>query len=187
MYFAEIVLLAVGLSMDSLAVSTAGGVVLRNYRPYCMLKIASVMALFQVGMTLTGFLLGDVFAEYIRNFDHWIAFALLVYLGGRMMYEGYYGKEKEDAPFDPMRNKTLCSMGLATSIDALAIGISFALLHSPILPPLVAIGLITFALSAFGVYFGARFGGRTRINLNIVGGLILTGIGCKILIEHLFL
>jgi putative Mn2+ efflux pump MntP len=187
MYFVEILLLAVGLSMDSLAVSTAGGVVLRNYRPYCMLKIASVMALFQVGMTLIGFLLGDTFAEYIHDYDHWIAFALLVYLGGRMMYEGYYEKEKDDKPFDPMRNKTLCGMGLATSIDALAVGISLALLHSPILTPLIVIGLVTFILSAFGVYFGSRFGGETRINLNIAGGLILVGIGCKILIEHLFL
>ena len=187
MYFIEILFLAVALSMDSFAVSTAGGVVLRNYRPYCMLKIAFVMALFQAGMTLIGFLLGGAFDEYICDYDHWIAFVLLIYLGGRMMYEGYYGKEEGDKPFDPMKNKTLCSMAFATSIDALAVGISLALLHSPILTPLVIIWIVTFPLSPFGVYFGSRFGGNTRINLNIVGGLILVGIGCKILIEHLFL
>lgn len=185
MYFWEIVLLAVGLSMDSLAVSTASGVVLRNYRPCCIFRIASVMALFQAGMTFLGILFGSSFSRYICDYDHWIAFVLLAYLGGRMIYNGYFRKDGDEKAFNPMNIRTLCGLALATSIDALAIGVSLALLSSAVLLPVAVIGLVTFVFSASGVYFGHRFGGKNRLNLDVLGGIILLGIGCKILVEHL--
>ncbi|MDR3252635.1 MAG: manganese efflux pump MntP family protein [Tannerella sp.] len=195
MSFIEIVLLAVGLSMDSLAVSLAGGAVISDYRPYCLVKIASVMALFQAGMTFIGSLAGSSFYQYICEYDHWVAFALLLYLGCRMIYEGcrHNKDDCQKKAFNPMNNRTLLSMALATSIDALAVGISFAMLRtSPvetgvsnsIATPVITIFAVTFLFSAIGVYCGHRFGCKTRINMNILGGLILIGIGSKILIEH---
>ena len=155
MLYIEVLLLAIGLSMDSLAVSVTGGAVLKNN---CtagnIIKIASVLGIFQAGMTVIGYTMGLGFEKYICAFDHWIAFTLLLYL--------------------------------ATSIDALAVGISLAILKSPLLLQASTIGVVTFAISAFGVYFGNRFGKRIDLKLDLIGGLILIGIGTKILIEHVF-
>ena len=125
MSFLEIVLLAVGLSMDSLAVSVTGGALIQNYRHHHMLKIGCVMGIFQAGMTIAGYLAGMSFKKYITAFDHWIAFLLLLYLGGKMIYESTQEKE-EDCRTNPLCYKTLCGLGIATSIDALAVGISLA-------------------------------------------------------------
>jgi len=185
MLLIETLLITIGLSMDSLAVSMAGGAVLHTCRLGHICRIAIVMALFQGGMTLIGYLFGTGFDKYIHAFDHWVAFGLLCYLGGRMLYEDL--KEKEDAKsFNPLSNKTLIGMAFATSIDALAIGISFAVLHTPILLQAAIIAAGTFVFSAAGVYFGNHFGKRTKLKLNIFGGIILIAIGAKILIEHLF-
>ena len=177
MLYIEVLLLAIGLSMDSLAVSVTGGAVLKNN---CtagnIIKIASVLGIFQAGMTVIGYTMG---------FDHWIAFTLLLYLGGKMIYDSTK-EEEEDGKFDPLCNRTLCGLGIATSIDALAVGISLAILKSPLLLQASTIGVVTFAISAFGVYFGNRFGKRIDLKLDLIGGLILIGIGTKILIEHLF-
>ena len=162
MSFLEIVLLAVGLSMDSLAVSVTGGALIQNYRHHHMLKIGCVMGIFQAGMTIAGYLAGMSFKKYITAFDHWIAFLLLLYLGGKMIYESTQEKE-EDCRTNPLCYKTLCGLGIATSIDALAVGIS-----------------------AFGVYFGNHFSRKIDLKLDLIGGLILIGIGTKILIEHLY-
>ena len=97
-----------------------------------------------------------------------------------------YEEEEEDGKFDPLCNRTLCGLGIATSIDALAVGISLAILKSPLLLQASTIGVVTFAISAFGVYFGNRFGKRIDLKLDLIGGLILIGIGTKILIEHVF-
>ena len=121
MSFLEIVLLAVGLSMDSLAVSVTGGALIQNYRHHHMLKIGCVMGIFQAGMTIAGYLAGMSFKKYITAFDHWIAFLLLLYLGGKMIYESTQEKE-EDCRTNPLCYKTLCGLGIATSIDALAVG-----------------------------------------------------------------
>lgn len=109
----------------------------------------------------------------------------LLYLGGKMIYDSTK-EEEEDGKFDPLCNRTLCGLGIATSIDALAVGISLAILKSPLLLQASTIGVVTFAISAFGVYFGNRFGKRIDLKLDLIGGLILIGIGTKILIEHLF-
>ena len=139
-------------------------------------------------MTVIGYIAGKGFEKYICAFDHWIAFFLLFYLGSKMIYEGMKNK-KQDASccFNPLKNKTLAGLGIATSIDALAIGISLAILKSDIAIQALTIGLVTFAFSAFGVYFGNRFGNRINLRIEFIGGLILIGIGVKILIEHTLL
>ena len=179
MLYIEVLLLAIGLSMDSLAVSVTGGTAGN------IIKIASVLGIFQAGMTVIGYTMGLGFEKYICAFDHWIAFTLLLYLGGKMIYDSTK-EEEEDGKFDPLCNRTLCGLGIATSIDALAVGISLAILKSPLLLQASTIGVVTFAISAFGVYFGNRFGKRIDLKLDLIGGLILIGIGTKILIEHLF-
>ena len=179
MLYIEVLLLAIGLSMDSLAVSVTGGAVLN------IIKISSVLGIFQAGMTVIGYTMGLGFEKYICAFDHWIAFTLLLYLGGKMIYDSTK-EEEEDGKFDPLCNRTLCGLGIATSIDALAVGISLAILKSPLLLQASTIGVVTFAISAFGVYFGNRFGKRIDLKLDLIGGLILIGIGTKILIEHVF-
>ena len=192
MSFLEIVLLAVGLSMDSLAVSVTGGALIQNYRHHHMLKIGCVMGVFQAGMTIAGYLAGMSFKKYITAFDHWIAFLLLLYLGGKMIYESTQ-KQEEDCRTNPLCYKTLCGLGIATSIDALAIGISFALLginnYTEILSPILIIGFVSFVMSLIGLYFGIKCGcGCARkLKAELWGGIILVAIGLKILIEHLFL
>lgn len=183
MSFVEVMLLAVGLSMDSLAVSVTGGALITNFKVCHMVKIGSVMGIFQAGMTVAGYLAGMSFKKYITAFDHWIAFVLLLYLGGKMMYESTKDAD-DDCKTDPLCYKTLCGLGVATSIDALAIGISLACLESAIAYEALTIGVVTFLISAFGVYFGNHFGRKIDLKLDLIGGLILIGIGAKILIEH---
>lgn len=182
----EIILLGIGLSMDSVAVSLTGGAVIRNCTPGNIFKIASFMGLFQGGMTIVGYLFGLSFAKYITDYDHWIAFLLLSYLGIKMIYDCTCNDEKEEKS-NPLDNKVLTCMAVATSIDALAVGVSFALLYTSIIVQASTIGVITFLLSALGVYFGSRFGKRINLKLDLIGGIILIGIGTKILIEHTLL
>lgn len=185
MSFIEIVLLAVGLSMDSLAVSITEGALIKNFRPHHMVKVGLVLGVFQAGMTLAGYLAGLSFQKYITTFDHWIAFILLFYLGGSMIYESTQEKE-EDCKMNPLCYKTLCGLGIATSIDALAVGVSLACLESTIAVESLTIGIITFLISGFGVYFGNRFGRKIDLKLDLIGGFILIAIGTKILIEHIY-
>lgn len=180
----ETMIIAAGLSMDSLAVSITGGVVVRRCTFGGVMKIASTMGIFQAGMTILGYLLGMRFEKYISNFDHWIAFLLLVLIGSKAIYESFQ-KEDEAVVRNPLCNKTLCCLAIATSIDAFAVGISFAILNYSIMMQATAIGIITFVFSAFGVYFGSRFGRKTNLNVDLIGGLFLIGIGVKILLEHL--
>ena len=182
----EIILIAVGLSMDSLAVSVTGGVVLKHCSTGSIVKIGSVMALFQAGMTIAGYLCGLSFRRLIESFDHWIAFFLLLYLGGKMIRDSLQEKD-EDAKINLLCTKTLCGLGLATSIDALAVGISLAILKTPLFDLALIVAVVTFLFSVSGVYFGHKIGERIDLKLDLIGGLILIGIGCKILVEHLFL
>lgn len=184
MLYLEIILLAIGLSMDSLAVSVAGGAVIQNYKHCNGIKIASVLGVFQAGMTVIGYIAGLGFEKYICAFDHWIAFILLFYLGAKMIYEGYYKNDNTETGFNPLKLKTLTGLGIATSIDALAVGISLALLKSSIIIEASIIGITTFIFSAFGVYFGSRFGKKINLQIEFIGGIILMGIGVKILLEH---
>ena len=178
----SILLIAVGLAMDSLAVSISGGIVMR---PFCMrqsLRLAFTMGIFQGGMTLFGWLMGVSFSSYITTFDHWIAFILLGFLGGKMIYESF---REEETTISSFSTKTLLTLGVATSIDALAVGVSMAFLKTIIYFPAFIIGFVTFSLSLIGVICGYRFGKIKGINVELFGGIILIGIGIKILIEHL--
>lgn len=182
----EIVIIALGLAMDSLAVSIAAGVILEKFRVRQAARIAFFMGFFQAFMPLVGWMLGISFRNYIKEYDHWVAFIILSFLGGKMVLEGIRSNQEDDHSFDPTRLLTLFSLAIATSIDALAIGVSFAFLNIEIALPLVIIGMVTFVLSLFGVLFGCRLGCKVDLKIELIGGIILISIGTKILIEHLF-
>ena len=185
MTFFELFLIGIGLSMDAFAVSICKGLSMQKIDKKYTLCIGLFFGGFQALMPLTGYLLGNQFSGYIERFDHWIAFVLLLYLGGKMIYDSTQ-EEDEDCKTNPLCNKTLLGLSIATSIDALAIGISLAILKSDIIIQASLIGIITFLMSVSGVYFGSRFGRKVDLKLDLIGGLILIGIGAKILIEHLF-
>lgn len=181
MGYLTIILIALGLSMDSLAVCISGGIFMKKFCIRKSLKMAFIMGFFQGGMTLLGWALGSKFSSYISDFDHWIAFILLVYLGGKMIYESF---RDESSSLSSLSNRTLLTLGVATSIDALAVGVSFAFLKTTILLPALIIAFTTFILSLSGVCCGSHFGKIKGFNVELLGGAILVGIGIKILIEH---
>ena len=187
----EIWLLAIGLAMDCLAVSIASGIILKRIQWRPMLVTAFFFGLFQAIMPLLGWLGASTFSHLIESVDHWIAFAILAFLGGRMIKESF--KEEDCCQrFNPASLKVVITMAIATSIDALAIGVSFAFLGikscSSILYPVGIIGFVSFLMSLIGLIFGIRFGcGIARkLRAELWGGIILILIGTKILIEHLF-
>lgn len=183
-----IIILALGLSMDSFAVSLTSGVALSQFKISNVLRIAFYLALFQAVMPLIGWVLGVGFIEYISSIDHWVAFALLVMLGGKMIYETLFKKdEEEDKYFNPTKTFTLIQMGIATSIDALAVGISFAFLDINLHKATAIIFAVTFLMSILGCNIGKYFGTRWNKPSMIAGGIILISIGTKILLEHIFL
>ena len=189
----ELFVLAVGLCMDSFAVSLTSGVLLKPFTLSRVLKIAAFMAGFLGGMPLfyrgplIGWFLGIGFKNYIEAYDHWVAFGVLLFLGVKMIYEGWPRKgESEPCCIDPADTRTLVGLSLATSIDALAVGISFAFLNMTMITPTIVIAGVTFAFSLVGVYIGRQFGRRIHNFAEVVGGVILIGIGVKILLEHLF-
>ena len=169
--------------MDSLAVSVTGGALLRTCRWTQVVRIAAVLAFFQAAFTLLGYVGGYGFQHYIQAFDHWIAFILLLYLGGRMIYESTQEEDEEHAG-DFLKWRTLCTLGVATSIDALAVGISLAFLNTNIWLASTMIGVVTFAIATFGGMAGFRLGSAVGKNANIIGGLVLIAIGVKIVLEH---
>ena len=184
MSFITILLIAIGLSMDSLAVSISGGICMK---PFCIkksLKMALTMGIFQGGMTWLGWAMGIHFSNYITDFDHWIAFVLLSYLGGKMVYESF---KEEDSHLITFSSRMLFTLGVATSIDALAVGVSMAFLKTGIWFPASFIAFTTFFLSFSGVICGFRFGKIKGLKVELLGGLILIVIGVKILIEHTLL
>lgn len=187
----EIWLLAIGLAMDCFAVSIASGIILKRVRMRPMLIMALAFGFFQALMPLLGWIGASFFSHLIENIDHWIAFAILAFLGGRMVLESFKDEDCRHE-FDPTSLKVVSALAVATSIDALAVGVSFAFLgvrsFSSILPSIGIIGFISFALSFVGLMFGIRFGcGIARkLRAELWGGVILIIIGTKILIEHLF-
>ena len=187
----EIWLLAIGLAMDCLAVSIASGIILKRNQWRPMLVMAFFFGLFQAIMPLLGWLGASTFSHLIESVDHWIAFAILAFLGGRMIKESF--KEEDCCQrFNPASLKVVITMAIATSIDALAIGVSFAFLGikscSSILYPVGIIGFVSFLMSLIGLIFGIRLGcGIARkLRAELWEGIILILIGTKILIEHLF-
>ena len=182
MHFAELLLIAVGLSMDAFAVSVCKGLSVKRLRPRHALLAGLYFGGFQFLMPLLGWLLGYRFEELITSVDHWIAFVLLSLIGGNMIRESFSEDEELNDDFGV---KTMLLLAIATSIDALAVGITFAFLSVKILPAAGTIGLTTFLLSCAGIRIGRAFGARWKSGAERAGGLILILIGLKILLEHL--
>lgn len=188
MGFFEIFMIGVGLSMDAFAVAICKGLNMHRLDQMQTLVIALFFGGFQALMPFLGWLLGRQFEAYITSFDHWIAFALLTFIGGRMIWEVV--RKKEDAPNSASGGqkldiKELLILAIATSIDALAVGISFAFLQVRIAVAITLIGSTTFVLSAAGVCVGHKFGAKYEDKATLAGGIILILIGVKILLEHL--
>ncbi len=172
--------------MDAFAVSLGVGTGQNSHSTRSKLRLAFHFGIFQAGMTLLGWLAGTTIESFIRAVDHWIAFALLAYVGGKMAWSGF-NEQQDSYSSDPTRGSLMVLLSVATSIDALAVGLSMAILRAPVFVPSLFIGLVAFLLSAIGLFCGCYFGGRFGKKMEIFGGLLLIGIGSRIVIEHLFL
>lgn len=182
-------LLGVGLAMDAFAVSICKGLSMKKVKPKNAIIVGLFFGGFQAFMPFLGWLLGSQFEQYIVSVDHWIAFALLGIIGGKMLYEAIKGEEEceydHSIKEETLDIKELFILAIATSIDALAVGITFAFLKYPVGLSVTIIGITTFVISVAGVYIGNFFGERFKKKAEIAGGIILVGIGVKILLEHL--
>lgn len=185
--FFELFLIGVGLSMDAFAVSVCKGLAMNRVNKKQAVVIGLYFGGFQALMPLIGWFLGIRFQKYITSVDHWIAFVLLAFIGGKMILEAVRDQDVvEIAQKDPpLKHKELLILAVATSIDALAVGITFAFLDTPIVAAVAIIGVTTFVLSIVGVVMGNFFGTRYKKKAEIAGGVILILIGTKILVEHL--
>jgi len=176
-------LLALGLAMDAFAVSMSSGTTIRPFRLNDALKLAIFFGGFQALMPVLGWLGGSAVSIFVSDYAPWIAFGLLVFIGGKMIYEALYGSP--EGKVSSLSYSVLFVLAVATSIDALAVGISFAFLKTPILEPVIIIGCVTFLMSFCGAVLGYRIGHFFENEVEILGGLILIGLGGKILAEHL--
>lgn len=187
MLLIDLFLIGVGLSMDAFAVAICKGLGMHRVNWRHSFVIALFFGGFQALMPLIGYFLGSQFASFVEPVDHWIAFALLAFIGGKMLWDAFHEDDGEQVQqeADKLDLKELLMLAVATSIDALAVGISFAFLEVNICEAIVVIGLTTFALSLVGVCVGNRFGARYEKPSTVVGGVVLILIGLKILVEHL--
>lgn len=176
----DLFILAVGLSMDAFAVSVCKGLSLCKIKPKHMCIAGAWFGGFQALMPLIGYFLGSFFAEMIEKYDHWVAFVLLAIIGGNMIKESFDKDEKVDSSMDV---KSMLLLAIATSIDALAVGVTFAFLQVQIVPAVSFIGVITFIFSAVGVKIGSLFGTKYKSKAELFGGIVLVLIGIKILLE----
>lgn len=186
--FIELFLLGIGLAMDAFAVSVCKGLGMRKLNKKQTLIIGLYFGGFQALMPLIGWLLGSQFQKYITRIDHWIAFILLGFIGGKMMIEAireWNEEETVDVIDAPLDHKNMLVLSVATSIDALAVGITFAFLDTPIIEAITIIGITTMVISIIGVVVGNFFGSRYKSKAEFIGGLILVLLGLKILLEHL--
>lgn len=181
-------MIGVGLSMDAFAVAICKGLNMRKLDKVQTLVIAFFFGGFQALMPFVGWLLGKQFEAYITSFDHWIAFVLLAFIGGKMIWDVFKGDDKDESCCEEgakLDVKELFMLAIATSIDALAVGISFAFLQVNIVSAITLIGCTTFVISAAGVFIGHKFGSKYEDKASLAGGIILILIGLKILLEHL--
>lgn len=182
MSFAAILLLAVGLAMDATAVAAARGLAAGRVRFAEALRLAALFGFFQAAMPCVGWLVGDRFGTALAAWDHWIAFVLLVGIGLHMLWEAAH--PADGAVHGSFELRTLLLLAVATSIDALAAGVTLPLLHAPMGLTLATIGGVTFTLSLGGVYAGRRFGARLGARLDALGGVVLVGLGVRTLVLH---
>ena len=179
----DLVVIAIGLSMDAFAVSICKGLSVKKVQLKHVITAGAYFGGFQALMPLIGYMLGNQFESMITSVDHWIAFVLLGIIGGNMVREALSGDN--DVQNDSFSFKTMFPLAIATSIDALAIGVTFAFLKVNIIPAVLLIGVITFGFSAVGIKIGNAFGTKYKSKAELAGGLILILLGIKILIEHL--
>lgn len=194
----SVLFIAVALAMDAFSVSITSGMVLKKVKVSASSKIGLFFGVFQFVMPCIGYFLGSAFASLITSFDHWIAFILLGFIGGKMLYEAIKDDEKEEENIkNPLDNKLLTMLAIATSIDALAVGVTFATMGMQVVSPCTfsqlallqsagIIGVVAFLISVIGVRIGGKCGNLFGNKAEILGGIVLIGIGVKILIEHLF-
>ncbi len=181
----EVILIALGLAMDAFAVALAAGASGRARGARAAFRLSFHFGLFQFLMPVLGWLGGSLVASRIASIDHWIAFGLLAYIGGRMVKSGR-GAPEESKPDDPSKGMSLIMLSVATSIDALAVGLSIGMLRVSVWYPAIVIGIVAAAMTLAGIRLGRRLGLRFGQRMEVVGGLVLVGIGLKVLIEHLF-
>ena len=186
MGFISVFLIAVSLAMDAFAVSISNGISVKGFNKLTSVKQGTYFGCFQFFMTLGGWLLGSSIKDYIEAFDHWIAFGLLMIIGVNMIRESFKGEDGGESGFK-LTNKRLLLQAVATSIDALAVGIGFAMLEVDILFASFVIGIVAFIISFIGGVAGRGLGDILSKRAGILGGIILIGIGIKILAEHILL
>ena len=178
------ILLAFALSLDAFAVSVTSGVTIKNLKIRNAFKIAAFFGGFQALMPVVGYLAGKSVNEYIKDYDHWIAFGLLVFIGGKMIWEAFKIEECE-LDKDCLNSVTLLLLAIATSIDALAVGVALAFMKVSIVEAAAVIGIVTFIISLIGVILGHVFGSKTGVLATFAGGIILIALGIKILLSDL--
>lgn len=181
----EIILISISLAMDAFAVSICKGLSMKKMDWKKAIIIGLYFGIFQGAMPIIGYILGVGFEESIRFIDHWIAFGLLVFIGGNMIREALSKKSDDDEIDDKVDFKTMVVLAIATSIDALAVGVTFSFLNVNIVLAVSLIAIITFVISCFGVKLGNVFGDKYEKKAEITGGIVLILIGLKILLEHL--
>lgn len=186
MEFSTILLIALALAVDAFAVALAAGVSLCQVNSRQLFRLAFHFGFFQAGMNILGWLGGLTVRSYIETFDHWLAFGLLFFVGIKMVWEAIREEHEAGKGTDPTRGRMLVTLSIATSIDSLAVGLSFAVLEVSVWLPALIIGLVASGLTALGLRLGCLLGAASRLGARaeIVGGLVLIGIGLKILHEH---
>ncbi len=182
----SLTLIGVGLSIDSLAACVTTGACSKSLKIKQAIKIATLMAFFQGAMPLIGWFIGISFKTLVESYDHWVAFILLLSVGGKLIYDGIQNANST-AKTSPTNNLLLIGMAFATSIDAMILGIGFGLIELNILLAMLIIGLTTFLFSIFGLFVGNKIGHKINKGIEIFGGLILIGLGFKILVEHIYI
>ena len=176
--------IAVGLAMDAFAVAIAAGLSLPRVTGGHVFRLAWHFGLFQFLMPVAGWLAGGTVSRYLAGYDHWVAFGLLVFVAGKMLYEAFFLDAGAKAKADPTRGWMLLTLSIATSIDALAVGLSLAFLEVSIWLPAVVIGIVAGVLTAVGIIFGSRLGSRWEHRAEVAGAIVLLAIGVRIVVTH---
>ena len=185
MHFLVVLGIAIGLAMDAFAVSIATSILLVKVSHRQVFRFAFHFGLFQAVMPIIGWFAGRTVSDMIETWDHWVAFGLLAIIGGKAIYEALKANDGERSINDPTKGISLVMLSVATSIDALAVGLSFAFLHVSIWYPVIIIGVVTGVLSMIGMLAGSSLGKKFGKRISVLGGIILLVIGVKILVEHL--
>ena len=185
MSFGAILFLAVGLALDATAVSAARGLAVPSIRVRHVVLVAGFFGGSQAVMPVIGWLLGAQIGPLVHAWDHWIAFVLLAFIGGKMLWEGRGDAVSGESTVDHFALRSMSVLAIATSVDALAVGITLPMFNAPLALSVVTIGAVTALLSAAGLFAGRRFGALLGKRLDIAGGVVLIGLGLKMLLEHL--